>query len=268
MALAYLFGSLLLGVGPGVVVYCFYLLRKPLLVLLSLASAFFWLCTLFAVACVFRGFVPLSASAGPYAALLFVGAASQEGFRIGVYWVHKRMTASLADVAVTMGLPHLTSSDHRELALGHGMGHGFAHSIFFFISFLQLAAGDGTYYIQTCPHISFFVASALNSLAFLLLHSFGMVVAFEGLQTKNRFLTGLVPTLHLIATLLTLGNFASDGCLWVIPTNLAISIVPVALCGRIVWQDVKSAPLIREDTGVGGDSEGASGPSQSGPIDD
>jgi hypothetical protein len=37
MALAYLFGSLLLGVGPGVVVYCFYLLRKPLLVLLSLA---------------------------------------------------------------------------------------------------------------------------------------------------------------------------------------------------------------------------------------
>jgi hypothetical protein len=44
--------------------------------------------------------------------------------------------------------------------------------------------------------------AALNSLAFLLLHSFSMVVAFEGLQTKNRFLTGLVPTLHLTAALL------------------------------------------------------------------
>eukprot|EP00873_Tetraselmis_striata_P039459 jgi/Tetstr1/459723/TSEL_005076.t1 len=250
MAFAYWFGSLLLGVGPGAAVYGFYVARKPLLVLLSLASAFFWLCTLFVFACIFRAFVPLPATAGPYAALLVVGVASQEGFRLGLHWTHKKMTVALQQLAASMGLPPLTRTDQRELALGHGMGHGFAHSIFFFVSFLQLAAGDGTYYLPTCPSVSFFVATALNSLAFLLLHSFSMVVAFEGLTTRQPLLAGMAPALHMTAALLTLGNFRMDGCLWVIPTNLALAVVPAAMAARIVWRGAKhDTPLTLPEGG-------------------
>ena len=43
------------------------------------------------------------------------------------------MVAALNLLSERMAFPQLTELDHHELALSHGMGHGFAHSAFFFV---------------------------------------------------------------------------------------------------------------------------------------
>lgn len=116
------------------------------------------------------------------------------------------------------------------------------------------------------------LCSALLSLAFVILHTFSMVVSFEGIRHQKKFYTFLTPALHLIAALLvrnllhggltfcrlfltsgkaltssppptqTLGNFASNGCLVVIPLTLAISLIPVAVVTRLCWQRAARGP--------------------------
>mmetsp|Transcript_23156 Transcript_23156/g.64323 ORF Transcript_23156/g.64323 Transcript_23156/m.64323 type:complete len:267 (-) Transcript_23156:144-944(-) len=236
MGFAYWFGSLLLGLGPGLVIYARFVGRKSFLVLLSLASSFFWLLSLFAIASVFRAFVPLPSSAAPYSALLIVSVGIQEALRILVHWIHRRLLVILNRLASTQELPPLNDFDEHELALSLGIGHGLAHSVFFFLSFMQLALGDGTYYLEECPQISFFVASALSSLSFLLMHTFGMMVSFEGIQQRKWLFAGLTPALHMGSALLTLANFTQGGCVIVIPVNLTISVVPAILSGLICWR--------------------------------
>uniref|UniRef100_A0A061RC53 Gamma-secretase subunit aph1-like n=1 Tax=Tetraselmis sp. GSL018 TaxID=582737 RepID=A0A061RC53_9CHLO len=242
MGFAYWFGSLLIGVGPGIAIYSSFVGRKSFLVLLSLASAFYWLLSLFLVACIFRGFVPLPLSVGPYAALLLVSVFAQEGLRLVLYWINRRVVSAVNRLAHTMDMPMLSELDEREISLSYGMGHGFSHSIFFFVSFLQLALGDGTYYAETCPGLSFFLVSALNSLAFLLLHSFGMVVSFDGMRRKQRYYAAFTPAVHLSAALLTLGNLSRGGCVVVAPLVMALSLTPAAVAARTSWAIAAQSP--------------------------
>ncbi len=43
--------------------------------------------------------------------------------------------------------------DKLYMALAWGYGHGACHTIFFFLSFLPLTSGNGTFYISTCPDV-------------------------------------------------------------------------------------------------------------------
>ena len=54
-----------------------------------------------------------------------------------------------------------TLLDKLYLALGWGYGHGACHVVFFFLSMLPLTSSDGTYYLDTCPTMSFFLVGAL-----------------------------------------------------------------------------------------------------------
>ena len=69
-------------------------------------------------------------------------------------------------------------------------------------SWLPLYAGDATLYLDACPAMSYFLAGALITAAFALLHTAAMVVAFDGLQTGRRERWACVPAAHLAAALL------------------------------------------------------------------
>ena len=71
-------------------------------------------------------------------------------------------------------------------------------------SWLPLFLGKGTLYLDECPQMSYFLAGALLTLAFNLLHTFSMVIAFDGLREGRRKQWAAVPVAHLGAALLVI----------------------------------------------------------------
>ena len=69
-------------------------------------------------------------------------------------------------------------------------------------SWLPLYLGDATLYLDACPHMSFFLAGALLTLGFNLLHTFSMVLAFSGWDRHRNERWIAVPCAHLVAALL------------------------------------------------------------------
>jgi len=69
-------------------------------------------------------------------------------------------------------------------------------------SWLPLYLGDATLYLDACPQMSFFLAGALLTLGFNLLHTFSMVLAFSGWERQRKERWIAVPCAHLAAALL------------------------------------------------------------------
>lgn len=91
--------------------------------------------------------------------------------------------------------------DRLYLALGWGYGHGACHVVFFFASLLPLTTGNGTYYTDTCPHMSIFLISALNSLGFGATLAALMVISMDGWLSRSPLLIAYAPVMHLLSGL-------------------------------------------------------------------
>lgn len=194
--------------------------------------------TLFLVTALFRGFVPLDPSPGPYAALLLLGVATQEAARALLWRFHRLSLRALEWVA---GLEEhagaaLTVADHFSLALTHGLAHASVHSVLLCVAWLPLALGDGTLYAAACPHLSFYWVSALTTLGVAGVLAGGGVLAFEGLERGSWRPAAAVGALHLGVALATLGNFAAGGCLVTVPVVLVTGGGVAAAAGRIWWR--------------------------------
>ncbi len=86
--------------------------------------------------------------------------------------------------------------DRLYMAVAWGYGHGACHAIFFFLSFLPLTTDDGTYYLDVCPQMSIFLIGALYSLAFGMILTSLMVIAFDGYMTSSPAHVAAVVFLH------------------------------------------------------------------------
>ncbi|GAA0141528.1 protease [Lithospermum erythrorhizon] len=94
----------------------------------------------------------------------------------------------------------LQNGGHR-LQTG-GLGHGVAHAVFFCISLLTPAFGPGTLYVEKCSQTLIFFVSAIISLAFVTIHTFSMIIAFNGYEAGNKVDQLFVPGIHLVAGML------------------------------------------------------------------
>eukprot|EP00887_Chlorella_sp_A99_P004267 scaffold15.g4267.t1 len=242
MGLAGFAGLLLLGAGPIASVFLVCLARKSFLVLLALAGAFYWLVTLFVISALFRGWAPLSPSVGPYAGLVVVAVLIQEVARVGVWRFHRLSERALDSIARQSSDAPLSAADRFGLALAHGLSHGGTHSLFFFVSWLPLSLGDGTIYSEHCPRMSYYLVGALSTLGFAALLTAGMIVALEGLERRDPRPACGTAAAHLGAALLTLGNFAHDGCMVTVPLLLAGGAVAAAWAGRLWWRRTLQVP--------------------------
>uniref|UniRef100_A0A7R9YWL1 Uncharacterized protein n=1 Tax=Chlamydomonas euryale TaxID=1486919 RepID=A0A7R9YWL1_9CHLO len=173
------FGHLFLGLGPEVAFFCTVIAPKSFLVLLSFFSCFVWLVVLLFTSAIFKGFEPIPATISSYAGVLVASVAIQEGCRYGIWVLHMKGTVMVERMAADAG-HRFALVDRMYMALAWGFGHGACHSIFFFLSFLSLIVGDGTYYTEECGQMSVFLIGALYSVAFGMILTSSMVVTFEG----------------------------------------------------------------------------------------
>ncbi|KAG6434687.1 hypothetical protein SASPL_106327 [Salvia splendens] len=180
----------------------------------------------------------------------------------------RRMEEMLDAYADRVSKPRLYITDKMQIALAGGMGHGVAHAVFFCISLLTPAFGPATYYVEKCSKIPFFLVSAIMALAFVTIHTFSMVIAFNGYSEGNKKDQYFAPVVHLAAglfakicivlseidihtheinyispsleltlvSLQTLANLASGGCVVGIPLLYVMAIITLVHCGNTVWR--------------------------------
>ena len=233
-----LVGYLGIGVGPGVAVLL-QLRRRPVLVLLALGSCFVWLTALLAWSALWRPFTPLPAGGAAGATALVASVGAEEALR-PVLWraAYKRVERAVGRAA---GVGRLRAVDKAGMAVAVGLGQGFAHSILFFLSTVSLSAGSAVYYAPRCPQMNLFLVSALSSLAFLLLHTFGTYVSFTGFDMHAGSVGGRdqllckawTPALHLAMALTTLLNLVDGGCRATVWLLLLGAAATLALAGQI-----------------------------------
>ncbi|XP_042985723.1 gamma-secretase subunit APH1-like isoform X2 [Carya illinoinensis] len=200
MTLAAGIGYALLALGPSLSLFVSVISKKPFLILTVLSSTLLWLSSLIVLSGVWRGFLPLkSTSRWPYGLLIFTSIAFQEGLRVLFWKVYKRLEDLLDDFADRVSKPRLYQTDKMEIALAGGLGHGVAHAVFFCLSLLTPAFGPATFFVDRCSQLPFFLVSAIIALAFVTIHTFSMVIAFNGYAEGNKVDQVFVPVVHLVA---------------------------------------------------------------------
>ncbi|MED6107895.1 hypothetical protein PIB30_018347 [Stylosanthes scabra] len=113
----------------------------------------------------------------------------REAIRLLFWKIYKRLEDTLDAFADRVAKLHLFLTDKMLIALAGGLGQGVAHAVFFCISLLT-------------------PAFALIALAFVTIHTFSMVITFNGYAEGNKVDEYFVPIVHVVAGVLTLINFA------------------------------------------------------------
>lgn len=229
-------GYALIALGPSLSLFISVIAKKPFLILTVLSSTLLWLVSLIVLSAVWRGFLPFKSTVWwPYAILVFTSVCFQEGLRILFWKAYKRLEDTLNAFADRVSKPHLYPTDKMQIALAGGLGHGLAHAVFFCLSLLTPAFGPATYYGDRCSWMPFFLVSAIIALGFVTIHTFSMVIAFNGYAESKRVHQYFVPIVHLIAGMLTLVNFAPGGCIISIPLLYFMAALTLMHCGKMVW---------------------------------
>ncbi|KAJ8755281.1 hypothetical protein K2173_019079 [Erythroxylum novogranatense] len=230
-------GYALVALGPSFSIFVSVISKKPFLILTVLSSMLLWLISLIVLSGVWRAFLPLKSTVWwPYAILILSSVSFQEGLRILFWKVYKRLEDTLDAFADRLSKPRLFLTDKMQIALAGGLGHGVAHAVFFCLSVLTPAFGPATFFVDRCSQIPFFLVSAIIALAFVTIHTFSMVIAFNGYAEENKVDQVFAPTVHLLAALVTLVNFASGGCMVAIPLLYCMAVLTLIHCGKMVFR--------------------------------
>ncbi|XP_004309614.1 PREDICTED: gamma-secretase subunit APH1-like isoform 2 [Fragaria vesca subsp. vesca] len=210
MTIAAGIGYALIALGPSLSLFISVISRKPFLVLTLLSSTLLWLVSLIMLSGFWRAFLPLN-SWWPYALLIFTSVLFQEALRILFWKVYKKLEDTLDAFADRVSKPRLFLTDKMQIALG-------------------------TFFVDRCSKIPFFLISAIIALAFVTIHTFSMVIAFNGYAEGSKVDQIVVPLVHLVAGMVTLVNFASGGCIIGIPLLYFIAVFTLLHCGKMVWR--------------------------------
>eukprot|EP00884_Botryococcus_braunii_P013529 jgi/Botrbrau1/22177/Bobra.168_1s0009.1 len=238
MSVLLFLGYALIAGGPIIIVFSAFIARKSFLVLLTLGSMFLWLTGLLVISLLLRGL--LSTKAWPWSAAvaLFFSVLLEESMRYALWRANRKLQGALEGLAMKRDDAGLTQEDRLLIALTHGFAQGAVHSVFFYASWLPLTLSGGTFYVDACPKMSYFLAAALLSLSFFILHTASMVLAFDALDNRLLDRHAFVVSSHLVAALLTMGNQVLNGCLFVIPLLLLLSIAAAALAAYVSWDSL------------------------------
>lgn len=231
-------GPCLIGVGPLFVIFVLFIARKSFLVLLTLASVFYWLIFLLILASIFRPFTPLEDNAGIHAVVLIFSILLEQSAKYLLFKLSLQVIEVLQEVGRKTG-HGFNALDAIWISFGLGFGQALTHGTFFFVGVLESTSIGVSHYLDSCHEMSFYLASALLTLAFGILHLFSTIVFFKGLMSKNWVQIGAPPFAHLVAGLVTLVNYAESGCVVVIPFNLCLAMLICVWALSITWNTIK-----------------------------
>eukprot|EP00850_Spirogloea_muscicola_P016983 SM000141S00927 [mRNA] locus=s141:195190:197310:- [translate_table: standard] len=250
MTVAAFVGCSLVGLGPALALAALVLLPKPVLTLAALCSTFYWLITIIATAGLTRLLLPSAPPTWFLALLLLVAVACQELARIGLWRIARRVDPPAVQRQITIRVhllralqliarrqskAPLSFSDKVQIYLAAGFGHGLAHSLLFFLSLMTPAMGPATYYVSACPQMPIFLAMAIASSAFFIIHAITMIMAFDG-YVENSSHQYYAPIFHFAAASTTLLNLAPSGCLVGLPLLWIIVVSAASACHSILWR--------------------------------
>ena len=161
--------------------------NSPFVLLVSLASAFFWVTVFMVNSIAWRIFCfivldRVSESACRttlvQSVLVLTFFCVEEMLRPLVVRYTNKGIATLERRALSLGHPNLTHLEKLRIFLGIGAGQGIAHSCLFFLN-LVVVSYKGTYYNPQgqCPQMPYFLVTAISSSASFVVLSFAMVIA-------------------------------------------------------------------------------------------
>lgn len=229
-------GYVLVALGPSISLFVAVISKKPFLILTLLSSTLLWLISLIVLSGLWRFFLPFKTNAWwPFALLIFSSVAFQEGLRILFWKAYKKLEDILDNFADRVSKPRLFLTDKMLISLAGGLGHGVAHAVFFCVSLLTPTFGPATFYVERCPKLPFFLISAIIALAFVTIHTFSMVIAFNGYAEGTKVDQYFVPIIHMVAGLATLVNLTDGGCKIGIPLLYFMAILTLGHCGKMVY---------------------------------
>ncbi|KAL0910006.1 hypothetical protein M5K25_020927 [Dendrobium thyrsiflorum] len=233
-------GYALIALGPALSIFVSVIAKKPFLVLTLLSSTLFWLVSLILLSGAWRAFLPIKSSAlWTYVIVIVTSVSFQEGVRLVFWKLYKKLEEMLNAFADRTSKPRLFLTDKMQIGLAGGLGHGVAHAVFFCLSLLTPAFGGATYYVERCSHMPFFLISAIISLAFLLMHTFSMVIAFNGYAESRKSDQLFVPIIHMVAAIMTLINLAPGGCAIGVPLLCISAAVTLQYCWMMVCRRLR-----------------------------
>ncbi|ERN06836.1 hypothetical protein AMTR_s00005p00230780 [Amborella trichopoda] len=238
MTLAAGVGYALLALGPSLSLFFTLISKKPFLILTLLTSSLIWLVSLIVLSAIWRGFLPLGSKQWAFGLLIITSVSFQEGLRLLFWKIYKRLEDILDAFADRVSKPRLFVTDKMQIALAGGLGHGVAHAVFFSLSLLTPAFGPATFYVDRCAQVPFFLISAIISLGFVTIHTFSMVIAFNGYAKGKKTDLILVPVIHMVASLVTLINLLPQGCLIGVPLVYFLVIFTVFHCGKVAYEQL------------------------------
>ena len=114
------------------------------------------------------------------------------------------------------------TADALTTALAHGIAHGLTHASLMYLSWLPVAAGGRTLYLDACPRVSLFGGGAAGGAAGCLLHAGTALVAFTAWDVGDGRLALRAPLFHAAFTGASLLNLLPHGCLLGLPLALAV----------------------------------------------
>eukprot|EP00741_Cyanophora_paradoxa_P013475 tig00020693_g13012.t1 len=216
MALLTFFGCLFVALGPAFAIFLTIITKKSYLPVVMIGSSFFWLFSVL-LASIFWYIVPPIQSTWGF--IVVYSAILQEILRYGYFRLY---------IAAERGFSKMAGStaaltDGLMSAIASGLGWGVIYVLVMYVGLLFNATGPGDLYMESCPRISFFLASAFQAGCHLLLHVFYMVAAFDGYFRRSFVQPIVVTVLHIGASLISLANRNSEGCHVSLPLIFALT---------------------------------------------
>jgi len=197
-------GCSFIAFGPPLALFIFTIACDPLRIIISMASAFFWLLALLLSSLLWFAVPPLQdeLAFGLVFSVLF-----QELIRGGFYIVLRKADEGLQKMSQQEGVEGgMTLVNNKHLmAYVSGLGFGLISGAFAMVNVLADSTGPGTIGIHGNSHL-FFITSALMTLCMIFLHTFWGIVFFAGLDRKNYGMPAAVILSHLLVSCLTLLN--------------------------------------------------------------
>ncbi|XP_068228225.1 gamma-secretase subunit Aph-1 [Palaemon carinicauda] len=199
MTLAQFFGCGMIAFGPPIAMFALTIAKDPIRTIMLVASSFFWLLSLLFSSVLYRAVIPLQdyLAFGLVFSVLF-----QELFRFLWYLLIQKAEGGLKKVSD--GNMQIVENKNI-LAYVSGLGFGMISGAFSLINVLADMTGPGTIGMNGDPK-QFFIASAVTSLAFILLHVFWGILFFNALHRRAYLQLAYVVLCHLLASCITLMN--------------------------------------------------------------
>ncbi|KAF6031488.1 APH1A [Bugula neritina] len=210
MTVVEMLGCLLVTFGAPASMFVVTVARKPLHVIMLMASAFFWLLSLLFSSLIWL--IPVQMGVGKFVMGVVVSVLFQELFRFLFYYVLCKARLGLEAVH-NQGKQERKPLNMLAIYYSAGLGYGLVSGAFATVNIFRDLSGPGTVGIAGQSQY-FFIISSFMALAFILLHVCWGIIFMGSLDSDVlwRNVTGVIGVIvsHLLVSGLTILNYSYD----------------------------------------------------------